>query len=149
MEVCAVDIAGGSGYVVSVSAFQARGGGCMMCRRSCMDFSFAPSGLEHSLSSTHGLRRGLHSFAASRLAQSRPLYLFARRVLASLLVLVFIGLLPVGSWAQGGGQLRFCLRAEPKTFDPLKVEDDASVSIRYLTVGVRVRLNRQTMELGP
>ncbi len=28
--------------------------------------------------------------------------------------------------AQGGGELRFCLRTEPKTFDPLKVEDDAS-----------------------
>ncbi|MGA8649009.1 MAG: hypothetical protein WB628_19355, partial [Candidatus Sulfotelmatobacter sp.] len=28
--------------------------------------------------------------------------------------------------AQGGGQLRFCLHSEPKTFDPLKVEDDAS-----------------------
>ena len=47
-----------------------------------------------------------------------------------------------GALAQG--QLRFCLRSEPKTFDPLKVEDDASVAIRYLTGGVLVRLNRQT-----
>ena len=31
------------------------------------------------------------------------------------------------------GELRFCLRSEPKTFDPLKVEDDASVTVRYLT----------------
>ncbi|MGA8501993.1 MAG: ABC transporter substrate-binding protein [Candidatus Sulfotelmatobacter sp.] len=51
--------------------------------------------------------------------------------------------------AQGGGQLRFCLRSEPKTFDPLKVEDDASGAIRYLTGGVLVRLNRQTQELDP
>jgi len=50
---------------------------------------------------------------------------------------------------QGGGQLRFCLRSEPKTFDPLKVEDDASGAIRYLTGGVLVRLNRQTQELEP
>ena len=51
--------------------------------------------------------------------------------------------------AQGGGELRFCLRSEPKTFDPLKVEDDASVSIRYLTGGVLLRLNRQTQALEP
>ncbi|HUA14436.1 MAG TPA: ABC transporter substrate-binding protein [Verrucomicrobiae bacterium] len=47
------------------------------------------------------------------------------------------------------GQLRFCLRSEPKTFDPLKVEDDASAAIRYLTGGVLVRLNRQTQALEP
>jgi peptide/nickel transport system substrate-binding protein len=51
--------------------------------------------------------------------------------------------------AQGGGQLRFCLRSEPKTFDPLKVEDDASGAIRYLTGGVLVRVNRQTQDLEP
>ncbi len=51
--------------------------------------------------------------------------------------------------AQNGGELRFCLRTEPKTFDPLKVEDDASASIRYLTGGVLVRVNRQTQELEP
>ena len=51
--------------------------------------------------------------------------------------------------AQTGGELRFCLRSEPKTFDPLKVEDDASVSIRYLTGGVLVRMNRQTQALEP
>src|SRR3954470_11368841 len=45
------------------------------------------------------------------------------------------------------GELRFCLRSEPKTFDPLKVEDDASVAIRYLTGGTLVRLNRQTQAL--
>lgn len=47
------------------------------------------------------------------------------------------------------GELRFCLRSEPKTFDPLKVEDDASVAIRYLTGGTLVRLNRQTQALEP
>jgi peptide/nickel transport system substrate-binding protein len=51
--------------------------------------------------------------------------------------------------AQGGGELRFCLRTEPKTFDPLKVEDDAAVSIRYLTGGVLLRMNRQTQALEP
>src|SRR6476646_11633865 len=52
-----------------------------------------------------------------------------------------------GAMAQG--QLRFCLRSEPKTFHPLKVEDDASVAIRYLTGGVLVRMNRQTQALEP
>src|ERR1700760_4647493 len=51
--------------------------------------------------------------------------------------------------ASAQGQLRFCLRSEPKTFDPLKVEDDASAAIRYLTGGVLVRMNRQTQALEP
>ena len=46
-------------------------------------------------------------------------------------------------------ELRFCLHSEPKTFDPLKVEDDASVTIRYLTAGVLLRMNRQTQALEP
>jgi len=60
--------------------------------------------------------------------------------------LLFSAILAAG---QTGGQLRFCLRSEPKTFDPLKVEDDASVAIRYLTGGVLVRMNRQTQALEP
>jgi peptide/nickel transport system substrate-binding protein len=55
----------------------------------------------------------------------------------------------VGNALAQGGELRFCLRTEPKTFDPLKVEDDASGAIRYLTGGVLVRINRQTQELEP
>jgi peptide/nickel transport system substrate-binding protein len=51
--------------------------------------------------------------------------------------------------AQSGGELKFCLHMEPKTFDPLKVDDEASAAIRYLTGGVLVRLNRQTQELEP
>jgi peptide/nickel transport system substrate-binding protein len=51
--------------------------------------------------------------------------------------------------AQNGGELKFCLHMEPKTFDPLKVEDEASGAIRYLTGGVLVRLNRQTQGLEP
>ena len=65
-------------------------------------------------------------------------------------VLVFttcLGILAGSALAQG--ELRFCLRSEPKTFDPLKVEDDASVAIRYLTGGVLLRLNRQTQALEP
>src|SRR5579864_5265962 len=58
-----------------------------------------------------------------------------------------LGILAASAMAQG--ELRFCLRSEPKTFDPLKVEDDASVAIRYLTGGVLLRMNRQTQALEP
>ena len=51
--------------------------------------------------------------------------------------------------AQSGGELRFCLRSEPKTFDPLLVDDDSSLSIRYLTGGVLMRANRKTQDLEP
>jgi len=44
-------------------------------------------------------------------------------------------------------ELRFALRTEPKTFHPLMVEDESSETIRYLTGGVLIRLNRYTQEL--
>ena len=53
------------------------------------------------------------------------------------------------AFSQSGGELRFCLRSEPKTFDPLLVDDDSSLSIRYLTGGVLVRANRKTQDLEP
>lgn len=52
-------------------------------------------------------------------------------------------------FAEGSGQLRFCLRSEPKTFNPLLVNDDASETIRYLTGGVLVRVNRVTQTPQP
>jgi peptide/nickel transport system substrate-binding protein len=54
-----------------------------------------------------------------------------------------------GMRAQSGGELRFCLRAEPKTFNPLLAADDSSETIRYLTGGVLVRENRLTQQLEP
>ena len=53
------------------------------------------------------------------------------------------------AFSQSGGELRFCLRSEPKTFDPALVEDETSETIRYLTGGVLVRVNRQTQALEP
>ena len=70
-----------------------------------------------------------------------------RRAIA--VTLLCLGSLTGRAVAQGGGELRFCLRMEPKTFDPLKVEDEASAAIRYLTGGVLVRVNRQTQKLEP
>ncbi len=80
-----------------------------------------------------------------------PFRRFAARLLSRFAASVFIciSLFITLAAAQTGGELRFCLRSEPKTFDPLKVEDDASMTIRYLTGGVLVRMNRQTQVLEP
>jgi len=70
------------------------------------------------------------------------------RCSALLAVLVLLGpaLLPA---QQSGGELRFCLQAEPKSFNPLAVEDESSGVIRYLTGGVLIRINRLTQQLEP
>ena len=49
--------------------------------------------------------------------------------------------------ASAANELRFCLRTDPKTFNPLLVDDEASAAVRYLTGGVLIRLNRYTQEL--
>ena len=51
--------------------------------------------------------------------------------------------------AQSATELRFCLRGEPKTFDPALVDDEYSESVRYLTGGVLIWLNRKTQALEP
>src|SRR5262249_17863136 len=51
--------------------------------------------------------------------------------------------------SQSGGELHFCLHGEPKTFNPILVDDEASENVRYLTGGVLIRLNRQTQALEP
>jgi len=48
-----------------------------------------------------------------------------------------------------GGELRFCLYSEPKTFNPLLVADTSSEQIRYFTAGVLIRVNRLTQQLEP
>jgi len=45
--------------------------------------------------------------------------------------------------------LRFSVRTEPKNFNPLLVSNDAEETVRYLTGGVLVRVNRQTQQLEP
>src|ERR1035441_2316661 len=64
-------------------------------------------------------------------------------------LLVCCALLSAVAFSQSGGELRFCLHSEPKTFDPLLVDDDSSLSIRYLTAGVLVRVNRHTQDIEP
>lgn len=71
-----------------------------------------------------------------------------RTGLLLILLAGFLLFVPPAS-AQSGGELRFCIRAEPKTFNPLLVDDDASETIRYLTGGVLIRVNRKTQALEP
>jgi peptide/nickel transport system substrate-binding protein len=71
------------------------------------------------------------------------------RRLACFLFLIFVALNSTAGIAQSGGELRFCLHSEPKTFNPLLMADDASETIRYLTGGVLMRLNRLTQQLEP
>ena len=63
--------------------------------------------------------------------------------------LLVLALLSAFAAAQDPQQLRFCLRSDPKTFNPLLAEEDASETVRYLTGGVLMRLNRLTQELDP
>lgn len=51
--------------------------------------------------------------------------------------------------AQSGAELRFSLHADPKTFNPLLASDEASETVRYLTGGVLIRVNRKTQEFEP
>lgn len=69
-----------------------------------------------------------------------------KKLLASFLLVMLFAL---GSLAQSGGELHFCLRSEPKTLNPLLAADDASETVRYLTGGVLLRVNRLTQELEP
>jgi peptide/nickel transport system substrate-binding protein len=64
--------------------------------------------------------------------------------------LFLLATLPVGGQAgPSAKELRFCLHGEPKTFNPVLVDDEASEHVRYLTGGVLIRLNRQTQALEP
>lgn len=51
--------------------------------------------------------------------------------------------------AESANELTFCIHSYPKTFDPLLVEDDSSETVRYLTAGVLIRINRETQHLEP
>jgi peptide/nickel transport system substrate-binding protein len=63
---------------------------------------------------------------------------------------VLLALLAVpGLRAQWGGELRFCLHSEPRNLHPAFADDDASETVRYLTGGVLLRVNRITQKIEP
>ncbi len=47
------------------------------------------------------------------------------------------------------GQLAWAIHYDPKTFDPAMVEDEASETVRVLTGGVLVRVDRRTLNAVP
>ena len=78
---------------------------------------------------------GSSYFASTSLSSANPLLLATALLFALTLA------------AQSPNELRFCLRGDPKTFNPLLVEDENSETVLYLTGGVLIRLNRYTQEL--
>ncbi len=64
-------------------------------------------------------------------------------------IAILFALLSLAAFAQSGGELRFCIHADPKTFNPLLVGDDPSETVRYLTAGVLLRMNRVTQQIEP
>lgn len=72
-----------------------------------------------------------------------------RKTLCMLRTGLCVALLSLAAFAQSGGELRFCIHADPKTFNPLLVEDDPSETVRYLTGGVLLRINRITQQTEP
>ena len=53
-------------------------------------------------------------------------------------------LVSTGLPASASGELRFALRAEPKTLDPLMASDAPSELIRYLTAGALIHIDRHS-----
>src|SRR6185437_3907223 len=47
------------------------------------------------------------------------------------------------------GELAWTIGYDPKTFEPAKVDDLDSETIRYLTAGVLLRINRLTQTVEP
>ncbi|MEZ5402491.1 MAG: ABC transporter substrate-binding protein [Bryobacteraceae bacterium] len=68
------------------------------------------------------------------------------RLLPRLSIGIVLTAVAFGQW---GGELKFVLRADPKTFDPLVVADEPSEWVRYLTAGVLLRIDRKTQEPTP
>jgi peptide/nickel transport system substrate-binding protein len=72
---------------------------------------------------------------------------------SSLLNAGFMALVTISALGQAAprlpGELAWAIRYDPKTFDPAKVDEQASELVRYLTGGVLLRLNRQTQEAEP
>jgi peptide/nickel transport system substrate-binding protein len=64
--------------------------------------------------------------------------------------LILLAVLGTPGWAaQWGGELRLCIRSEPRSFHPALADSDAAETIRYLTGGVLVRVNRGNQQLEP
>ena len=68
-----------------------------------------------------------------------------------LAILLFISITPLagGSPPNSSGEVAWSVKYDPKTLDPAKVDDQVSETLRYLTGGVLLRLNRRTQQVEP
>jgi len=77
--------------------------------------------------------------------------------LARRILIVFAALTPIAPAIISAGQaaprqpgeLVWTIGYDPKTFDPAKVDDEESETVRYLTAGVLLRFNRLTQRVEP
>jgi peptide/nickel transport system substrate-binding protein len=53
------------------------------------------------------------------------------------------------SLAKSPGQLAWAIKYDPKTFDPAKADEQVSATVRFLTGGVLLRINRPTQQPEP
>ncbi|HVT96774.1 MAG TPA: ABC transporter substrate-binding protein, partial [Acidobacteriaceae bacterium] len=73
------------------------------------------------------------------------------------ILVCFAALLPIAPAAMSAaqtaprlpGELAWTIGYDPKTFDPAKVDDQESETVRYLTAGVLLRFNRLTQKVEP
>ncbi|MGI4829299.1 MAG: ABC transporter substrate-binding protein [Janthinobacterium lividum] len=69
---------------------------------------------------------------------------------AALLLLSLPGALQLtAQTSKSGGEIAWAIGYDPKTLDPAKADDQAAETVRYLTGGVLLRLNRSTLQLEP
>ncbi len=73
---------------------------------------------------------------------TQPLRLFSK---LSIFAALTCGL----SHAQPAADMAWALHAEPGTLDPAKVDDQAAETVRFLTAGVLLRINRMTQQPEP
>jgi peptide/nickel transport system substrate-binding protein len=63
--------------------------------------------------------------------------------------LVLLGALQLAAAGHWGGELRFAIHSDPKTFNPLLVTEDSASVVRYLTGGMLIRWNHATQVMDP
>jgi peptide/nickel transport system substrate-binding protein len=68
---------------------------------------------------------------------------------AALAPILLVGCRTAPKSGTTGNELRFSIAGDPKTFDPLQISESHSETVRDLTAGVLVRVNRVTDALEP
>ena len=71
------------------------------------------------------------------------------RLFKTFSLLFALGFTAAASSIRSGGELRFCIHADPRTFDPYLVYDEPSEAVRFLTAATLLRLDRKTQQIVP